>query len=321
MAEEGFLFHQSVNGVQKQESWIKAPYQSLDELETKLEAICRQLGDSAKKLKAGISQYGTKPAQLLNASELFSRVSHREMVHTIQHGEFRSYQQPIINLKEGDRIYGYESLLRTAGSKQIPPGILFKTAEETGLMSMLDQKAREAAIKARKNIIPPGIKSFINFLPSTIYNPDFCLQHTFQIVEKYEIDPADLVFEVVETEKISDIDHLKKVLNTYKKRGMKVALDDVGAGFSTLEMLEALQPDYLKIDRSFIDRCDQRPESQQFLSKVMNIADGLGIIVLAEGIERKEELEFCRSIGADLAQGYYIGRPAKEIESALQVNS
>ncbi|SID95874.1 Predicted signal transduction protein containing sensor and EAL domains [Mycobacteroides abscessus subsp. abscessus] len=53
----------------------------------------------------------------------------------------------------------------------------------------------------------------------------------------------------------------------------------------------------------------------------MNIADGLGIIVLAEGIERKEELEFCRSIGADLAQGYYIGRPAKEIESALQVNS
>jgi EAL domain-containing protein (putative c-di-GMP-specific phosphodiesterase class I) len=304
----------------KQESWIKAPYRNLNELETKLDALCRQLGEGAKKIKAGISQYGTKPAQLLNASELFSRVNHREMVHTIQHGEFQSFQQPIINLKKGDSIYGYESLLRTAGRVQIPPGVLFKTAEETGLMSMLDQKARESAIKARKKSIPEGIKSFINFLPSTIYNPDFCLQHTFQIVEKYGINPADLVFEVVETEKISDVDHLKKVLNTYKKRGMKVALDDVGAGFSTLEMLEALQPDYLKIDRSYIDHCDQNHENQQFLSKVMNIAEGLGIIVLAEGIERKEELEFCRSIGADLAQGYYIGRPAKEIEADMQVN-
>jgi EAL domain-containing protein (putative c-di-GMP-specific phosphodiesterase class I) len=91
----------------------------------------------------------------------------------------------------------------------LSPGKLFEVATKTGLHSLLDQRAREVAVKARVGKVPAGTKSFINFLPSTIYNPDFCLQHTFKIVEKYQINPEDLVFEVVETEKIVNIGHLK----------------------------------------------------------------------------------------------------------------
>ena len=154
------------------------------------------------------------------------------------------------------------------------------------------------------------LKVLYNFLPSTIYNPDFCLQHTFKIVEKYKINPADLVFEVVETEKILDVDHLKKVLNQYKKEGMKVALDDVGSGFSTVDMLELLKPDYVKIDRSYISFCDQDENKQLFLKETNDRAKSLGIQTLAEGIERVEEFELCRSLGFDLAQGYLIGKPS-----------
>ncbi|WP_456271760.1 EAL domain-containing protein [Bacillus sp. AK031] len=185
--------------------------------------------------------------------------------------------------------------------------------------SLLDQRAREAAIRCRKGNVENGIKSFINFLPSTIYNPEFCLKHTFSIVEKYKVDPSDLVFEVVETEKIVDIDHLKNVFAVYRREGMKVALDDVGSGFATLEMLGQIKPDYVKVDRSYVSHCDSIRENQAFLKEVSHISKELGIKVLAEGIERKEEFDYCKTVGIDLAQGYYIGKPEEKARQPLLV--
>ncbi len=259
--------------------------------------------------QGGLSQTSTIES-MFDLKELITRFRQRETVEYIQEGNFICHLQPIIDLKQNS-IYGYESLLRSADpSKQIHPGKLFEVANETGLHSFLDQRARQAAIVTRLGQIEVGVKSFINFLPSTIYNPEFCLRHTFQIVEKYGIDPSDLVFEVVETEKIDDVEHLKRVLETYKRQGMKVALDDVGSGFATIEMLQLLQPDIVKIDRSYVQNCDYDEQNQAFLEKVRHISHNLGIKVLAEGIERKEELLYCRDIGIDYVQGFYIGKPS-----------
>ncbi|RSD28257.1 EAL domain-containing protein [Mesobacillus subterraneus] len=302
LLEKGYLF------VFSDYSRTIQPYGSLTELEKLLEDAALPAGDAAT-IQTGISMSTVPPLMLLNLQQLLAHVRSRDIVKVIGHGELVSYLQPIISLKNDAQVYGYESLLRTGTPEQISPGKLFETANETGLLSLLDRRAREAAIKAKKEKVPAGIKSFINFLPSTIYNPEYCLRHTFRLVEKYQINPDDLVFEVVETEKITDVQHLKNVLNTYKRQGMKVALDDVGAGFSTLEVLEMLNPDYVKIDRQFISHCDQDAQKQEFLGEVITLARQLNIIVLAEGIERKEELEYCRKIGADLAQGYYLGKP------------
>ncbi|MGE6755369.1 EAL domain-containing protein [Rossellomorea sp. NPDC071047] len=253
-----------------------------------------------------------QPGPFMAVSRFMLLMKHREMVEVIQNGEFISHLQPIIDLSDYS-LLGYESLLRAGDqSKSINPGQLFEVAAITGFHSMLDQKARKSAIECRIGQVNPGIKSFINFLPSTIYNPEFCLRHTFQIVNELGLNPEDLVFEVVETEKIEDVEHLKSVLDVYKREGMKVALDDVGSGFATIEMLTLLKPDYVKIDRSFINHCDSVPENQEFLHKVMQIATELNILVLAEGIERKEELLFCKKIGVHYAQGYFIGKPALE---------
>ncbi|WP_078545007.1 EAL domain-containing protein [Litchfieldia alkalitelluris] len=287
-------------------------FHSREELKTIIQTLVQHIENnstinaSVHRSKAALDLF------LMPLSHLYERISNERIVSFIQNGSMVSHIQPIIDLNN-DKLYGYESLLRSNDpSEIIYPSEIFKVAEITGLKSMLDQRAREEAIKARINKVEPGIKSFINFLPSTIYNPDFCLRHTFSIVEKYNISPSDLVFEVVETEKIGDIDHLKKILNTYKNSGMKVALDDVGSGYSTLDMLSELKPDYVKIDREYISFCDQDRKKQSFLDQVISITNTLGIKVLGEGIERKEEMEYCKSIGMDLAQGYYIGKPSLE---------
>jgi EAL domain-containing protein (putative c-di-GMP-specific phosphodiesterase class I) len=286
-------------------AWSSFDYGHINEASTLLKT-------SGAKM-AGIGKKGARlPERSASFEEIVYLFEQKEAVELIESGDLISYLQPIVDLRN-DSIYGYESLLRTpASDTQISPGILFSTAAKTGLHSRLDQRAREAAIKARKEQVTGNIKSFINFLPSTIYNPEFCLRHTFQLVEKYEIDPSNLVFEVVETEKIIDVSHLKNVFSVYQREGMKVALDDVGAGFSTLDMLSTLRPDYVKIDRSYVSYCDQNKENQSFLNEAMHIASSLGITLLAEGIERQEELDYCLAAGIPLAQGYLIGKPAPE---------
>ncbi|WP_019415391.1 EAL domain-containing protein [Paenisporosarcina sp. TG20] len=282
-----------------------APYSSLDTVENELNRLSH-----VSDIKIGLSR-STRHERLIDLKTFKFRFQEKETVNFIQHGQLVSHLQPIVSLHSKE-VYGYESLLRTKDSEiSYSPMSLFNIAAKTGLHSLLDQRAREAAIKARDGNIPIGKKSFINFLPSTIYNPDFCLQHTFKLVEKYKVNPQDLVFEVVETEKINDVLHLKKVLDRYKKEGMKVALDDVGSGYSTLDMLELLRPDYVKIDRSYVTNCDQDSTKQAFLKEANKRAHALGIITLAEGIERIEEAQVCESLGYDLAQGYLFGKPSE----------
>lgn len=309
--EKGYLFVQNKKEHPKfsrfNESWLATIYHSVEELERLLKLAWEFFGEW---VEAGISDTAVIPGMSISLTSLYYRVRERETVELINHGTLVSYLQPIVDLKNSGQVYGYESLLRTESPKQVSPGKLFGTAHDTGLLSLLDKRAREAAIKAKKDKVPAGIKSFINFLPSTIYNPEYCLQHTFRLVEKYQINPDDLVFEVVESEKIEDIQHLMNVLNSYKRQGMKVALDDVGTGFSTLEVLEMLNPDYVKIDRQYIHNCDQDAANQEFLMRVIELANKLDITMLAEGIERKEELEYCQKIGIELAQGFYIGKPS-----------
>ncbi|PPA72255.1 EAL domain-containing protein [Jeotgalibacillus proteolyticus] len=302
--------HQFNNKLDVTNGVINYTYETLAEVE-KLSEWLLSLSTSFSTAKTIISS-GNQTISSVSLDKFTEQIRNKEIIDFIQKGELVSYLQPIVGTKTGE-VYAYESLLRAKDpAMQISPYELFETARKTGLHSLLDKRAREEAIKAKKRKIKPGTKCFINFLPSTIYNPEFCLKHTFNTVKKYEVAPEDLVFEVVETEKILDVDHLKSVFKTYKREGIKVALDDVGAGFSTIEMLKLLEPDYVKIDRSFVTFCDQDEEKSSFLSEVSHISQNLGIKVLAEGIERKEELEVCSQVGIDLCQGYLFGKPAEK---------
>ncbi|WP_114570508.1 EAL domain-containing protein [Exiguobacterium flavidum] len=281
---------------------------SYDSLYT-LEGILERLSEREGCEVACVASTDRRYVQFTGVRSFHERLKNRDVVEFIQRGEMISFLQPILTL-EDVTPFGYEALLRAGeGAKTFSPGELFSVASKTGFHSRLDQRAREEAIRATHLYVPEGQKTFINFLPSTIYNPDFCLKHTFETIERYGVDPNNLVFEVVETERIEDVDHLKRVLAQYKQEGIKVALDDVGAGFSTLEMLQMLQPDFVKIDRSYIDRCDESEEKERFLRQAHSLTTSMGIKSLAEGIERQEEYELCREIGFDYGQGYLFGKP------------
>lgn len=123
------------------------------------------------------------------------------------------------------------------------------------------------------------------------------------------MDPSQIVFEVVETEKVEDIEHLKTILTYYKEKGFEYALDDVGEGFNTLDLLEDIVPNYMKPDIQYFQGvtadCEKQRIAKQFLHKALEI----GSTPLAEGVEAREDYEWLKEIGYQLFQGYLFGRP------------
>jgi len=235
-----------------------------------------------------------------------------ELSALITKGALTTHFQPIVDLKN-NAIYGYESLARGVNDdgSLIYPDRLFKWAREGDMLFYLDRACREsslktAAVKSIKN------KVFINFIPTAIYDPQHCLQSTVKWATQLEFDPKNIIFEVIESDHVEDLDHLKRILDFYKSQGFMVALDDVGSGYSSLNMIAKLLPDIVKIDRAIIDHIDTNEINQSIFRAIAQIAHEHNIIVLAEGVERAEEVAFCSANGADLAQGYYFGKPNPE---------
>jgi EAL domain-containing protein (putative c-di-GMP-specific phosphodiesterase class I) len=236
----------------------------------------------------------------------------KEFFDIINTESLTSHFQPIIDAKT-NAIYGYESLIRGVredGSLMYPDE-LFAKSKRNELNFRLDKLCRESALKtaATKKIHQ---KVFINFLPTSIYDPEFCLASTQKWAKQLEFDPSQIVFEVVETELVKDQKHLRKILEFYRSRGYKIALDDVGEGYSSLNMLIEIKPDIIKIDRNIIDGIDKNPLKQSVYKALVNIAHENSIEVLAEGVETLYELETIKEIGVDYIQGYYFAKPSAE---------
>ncbi|MBH0172693.1 EAL domain-containing protein [Fictibacillus sp. 23RED33] len=256
----------------------------------------------------------------ISFQQFYERMKHIDLYDIIQQQLFTTHSQPIVFLQSGE-IYGYEFLLRPSTEEfKFKPYELFQFAERAGLQALLDGNARMTSIRNSAGAVSPGLKRFINFLPSSIYDPKHCLATTFKAAADAGVDPNDLVFEVVETEEIADIDHLKSILQAYQEQGMKVALDDLGAGHSTLSVLKELKPDYVKIDRKIVSFCDEDASKEDMIQKIVEVAREIGAVVLAEGIERKEEADIALKCGVELAQGYYFGRPVptKSLAAVVQ---
>lgn len=236
----------------------------------------------------------------------------KDFFDIVNNESITSHFQPIIDMKT-NTIYGYETLAR--GVKEdgslMYPGELFDKSNRNDFTFKLDRLCRESSLKtaATKKVHQ---KIFINFIPTSIYDPEFCLKSTEKWAKQLEFDPSQIVFEVVETEKAKDQKHLAHILQYYRSKGYKIALDDVGEGYSGLNMLIELKPDIIKVDRNIIDGIDKNELKRSVYKALYSLAKEHGITVLAEGIETPYELETIKSIGVDLAQGYYFAKPTAE---------
>lgn len=247
-----------------------------------------------------------------NLQRYINLVQDREFFDIINNASLTSYFQPIVDAKDYS-IFGYEALIRGVreNGDLMFPDELFSKSTRNDLNFKLDRMCRESALKtaAVKRITQ---KVFINFLPTAIYDPQFCLNSTVKWAKQLEFDPKNIIFEVVETESVKDKNHLKNILSYYREQGFEIALDDVGEGYSGLNMLINLKPNIIKIDREIIQNIDKDELKQSTYKALYTLARENGIKILAEGVETSFELEMIQKIGVDYLQGYYFGRPQAE---------
>lgn len=232
-----------------------------------------------------------------------------EVSSIIREERIKTLFQPIVDIKR-DTIYGYEALSRgiMKNGELMNPAELFSKAKEMDLLFYLDRVCRESSIRAASTA---GIKEkiFINFIPTAIYQPELCLQSTEKVLKEEGLDSKQIVFEVVESERIVDFSHLNRILNYYRNKGFSTALDDLGSGYSNIDALMELKPDYMKIDLEIIRDIHKDPGKQEVLDAYIKNGKSLGLIILAEGVESAEEYHYLKEKEVDLIQGYYFGKP------------
>lgn len=243
----------------------------------------------------------------LRASWLGDMIRERRLV---------SMLQPIV--RTGTReLYAYECLVRGVVERSlVTPDRLFEVARASGMLPQLDVAARRAGVQSASRR-PGEHHVFVNFTPSSVYDPRFCLRTTLEAIREVGIAPSRVVFEVVESEHIADVDHVRSILDAYRAEGFKVALDDLGSGYASLGLLNALRPDFVKIDMGLVRNVDSDPWKAAFMAKLLEAARAVGVLTVAEGIETPGELAWVEAHGADFAQGYFLGRPALPVDPDL----
>lgn len=243
-----------------------------------------------------------------NDMENTRRAIRQELLETILDHRIYSVYEPIVEV-EDKTVFGYEALARgPEGSAFHSPVALFTAAEEYELVFELDVVCRESGLRGAVDF-PKGTKLFLNIRPTTIHDPAFKEDKLIETLERRDLAPTDVVFEISEQESISSFGDFRAMRDYYRSLGFQFALDDTGTGYAGLEELLELEPDYIKIDRSMVSGVDQDPARQDVLTALLQLADKMGSQVIGEGLDTLEELEMLGRLGIRFGQGWLFGRP------------
>jgi EAL domain-containing protein (putative c-di-GMP-specific phosphodiesterase class I) len=251
--------------------------------------------------------------QALRDADLNARIEERqrreELVSLILAEQVSMVFEPIVKLTTRE-VLGYEALARGTGSASLAsPKDLFAAAAEMDLLFELDCLCRRQAIRQTKHL-PEGSKLFLNLLPCAIYDPAFEGDALRRTLQDQRLHPSDVVFEISERESIGNFAIFRELCDRYSELGFEIAIDDVGAGYGSLEAVTELAPDYIKVDIAFIRGIDSDPARQGVIVALNEIARRIGAQIVAEGIETPEQLETLKKLGVPYGQGYFIGRAA-----------
>jgi EAL domain-containing protein (putative c-di-GMP-specific phosphodiesterase class I) len=215
--------------------------------------------------------------------------------------------QPIVQLPSFE-VRAYEALIRgPPGTDLASPAMLFNLAGRVNLVAELDRACCECAI-SKAVALPEGTLLFANVLPALINDPSF----RAGIIEgsSTHLDPSRIVLEVNEGVAIRSYEVLTRGIAELRANGIRVAVDDLGAGHTNLDQVLRLRPDFLKLDISLIRGIDKNPMKQALIESVVSMGRAVGATVIAEGIEESEERDTVMSLGVPWAQGFLFARPA-----------
>jgi EAL domain-containing protein (putative c-di-GMP-specific phosphodiesterase class I) len=259
----------------------------------------------------------SQPDQLAQAVPLAEMVAvHRSpLLGILNRRAIETWYQPVFR-RDTMQVWGYECLMRSTdkAGQLISPLQLLAWARQENLTFMLDRICREThLVNAGFALGGRDCRVLLNFLPTAVYQPEFCLQSTIAAAGRTGLRPEQIIFQVVETEQMADRDHLRRILDHYRRLGFGVSLDDVGNGYSGLATHSELNPDLIKLDRELLCKAPHSDMHRKICALTVKLGRDKGKLVLAEGIETAEEHALAEEWGVDLVQGFRYGGPAREM--------
>ncbi|GBG01301.1 GGDEF domain-containing protein [Azospira sp. I13] len=216
--------------------------------------------------------------------------------------------QPILDYR-GHTYIGYEGLIRGPSDSPLHmPSALFDVARRHHRIMELERACRRAIFEAFAALKLQGTL-FVNASPRCLEDPEFRNGDTLELLRSLGLAPSRIVIELTENQQIHDFDHLHQVLLTYRGQGYRFAVDDLGEGFSNLRLWSELRPEYVKIDRHFVQGVAEDALKFQLIRSMHEIAETCGAAIIAEGIEDEADFTTIRDLGIACGQGFFIARP------------
>lgn len=235
-----------------------------------------------------------------------------EMESALFNNEFKMFIQPKWDIRE-DRLYGGEALVRWIkdDGSMVFPSDFVPVFEKNGFIGQLDMFMLESACKMVRQLLDDGCPPYpisVNQSRMLLNDPDYIGRVT-EILERYQIPKGAIELEVTETVLFMERDKMLSVLRSLKAAEVNISMDDFGSGYSSLNMLKDFPFDVLKIDKEFFSESITSENSVWILRMIFEMAAGLEMKVICEGVETKEQVEMLRKIGCHYVQGYYYSKP------------
>lgn len=229
----------------------------------------------------------------------------------LNNNHFKMYLQPQVRCSD-EKVVGAEALVRWETEKGVihSPASFIKILEDNGLIHELDKFIWEKAVQLLQKWQLLGIDHHISVNVSTRDFYLIPLYETFtSLVTKYGIPPQKLKLEITETALVHDLKRHKQIITDLQKFGFTIEMDDFGSGYSSLTILKNISINILKIDMMFLSKTKHKERSKKILESVIKMAQKLGIKIIVEGVEDKEQAEFLRNLNCDFFQGYLYSKP------------
>jgi len=274
--------------------------------------------------KASYAKYTIKQ-DMVNSIALFDEKMKRQMNFSqriescmdkaFENEEFFIVYQPQIDLHDGT-IAGTEALVRWQSPENglLAPDEFLPILEKNGYIIKLDFYVYRKVFDFMQHMLDMGammVPVSVNMSRFHLNAPDFIREFEY-LFSQYRIPPSFVEVEVIERASGQKDTMLMNVTKQLQKAGFRVAMDDFGSGESSLNMLHTIPVDILKLDRNFLYRAENSTDSKVIITKVMEMARGLGKVTVCEGVETREQVEFLKTVGCDMAQGVYYSKPLSE---------
>jgi diguanylate cyclase (GGDEF)-like protein len=249
----------------------------------------------------------------------------RKLRFAIDRNEFVLYYQPQVDINT-QKIVGVEALIRwnSPESGFMSPGVFIPLAESSGLIIPIGEWVLRQACQQAKEWQRwiKNIRIGVNLSPKQ-FRQSRLIETIAQILQETELEPEVLELEITESAAIEDFDYTQAVMKELKQLGIHLSIDDFGTGHSSLSRLQFLPLNTLKIDQSFLRDLSRNTKAPHILSSIVSLGQGLGLKLIAEGVENATQVEFLQSIHCDCAQGFFFHKPlpAEQVDELLKAQS